>query len=166
MAAYGSRVVGAIENQLALSLVEGETTGDAIDRVQGVADNEWWQAERIVRTETAAAYNQTAADGIAEVATEFDDMRIRWVEHCDDEGEPLDDRVAADSIALHGQVARPGEGWVMPLDAEDVSESMLGQRFFSAPCRPNGRETLSAWRPSWGIPGWEWRGRKVWIVRP
>jgi hypothetical protein len=152
MANYGSEVVSAMEDRLALSLVQAETTDEAIDGIldvsKGTAADEWWKAERIVRTETAAAYNQSLADGVAEVAAEIDDMRLRWTEYVSDDGDPLDDRVGSDSIAMHAQVARPGEGWIMPPNADGVSEGMLGRRFFAAPARPNGREVLSPWRPS------------------
>lgn len=161
MANYGAGLVGKVEEQLALSLATGETTDAAIDRVQDTAEGEWWQAERVVRTETAWAFNATHADGIAELASEVDDIYMRWVEHVTDSGEPMDDRVGADSIAMHGQIARPGGMFIMPPDM-DVSPSLWGKRWAFPPNRPNDRAVLSAWRPHWGGLAWEWKGgRKV-----
>lgn len=158
MRSYGAALVGDVEQQLALSLATGETTGEAIDRVEETAGVNWYQAERIVRTETAWAANTTHIDGIAEIAEDFADLYMRWTEFVTDDGEPLDDRVGADSIAMHGQVTRPGDGWTMPDDADGVSESLLGQTFYFAPCRPNGREVITSWRPGWGGLAWLYRG--------
>jgi hypothetical protein len=161
MASYGARVTKSIEEGLGLSLATGETTEQAVDRVRAAANNEWWQAERIVRTEQAWAFNATAADGIAEIAEDVEDLYMRWTEHVTDEGEPMDDRVGEDSVVMHGQVARPGGLFTMPRD-ERVSESMWGERWSFPPNRPNDRATLLAWRPSWGGLAWELRrGRRV-----
>lgn len=171
MARYGSQLVKSMEDDLALSLASGETVNEAIDRVAKTADIEWWRGERIVRTETAAAFNATAQAGVAEAHEEIPDLYMRWSEHVDDaSGAPLDDRVSVDSLAMNGQVALPGGGFTMPAsspvpDAEGrtiVPEALAGRVFFGAPCRPNGREVLQPWRPSWGIPGWRYvSGRRV-----
>ncbi len=144
-----------LEQELALSLITGETVGDAIDRVQKVTGNEWWQAERIVRTEQAWAFNATHADAIADSAEELPDIMMRWVELVNDKtGKPLDDRVGNDSIAMHGQVAAPGDMFTMPSKA-NVSPKLWGKSWAHPPNRPNDRATLQPWRPHWGIPGWE-----------
>lgn len=144
-----------LEQELALSLITGETVGDAIDRVQKVTGKQWYQAERIVRTEQAWAFNATHADAIAESAKELPDMMMRWVELVDDRtGRPLDDRVGKDSIAMHGQVAAPGDMFKMPPGA-DVHASLKGKSWDHPPNRPNDRATLQPWRPHWGIPGWQ-----------
>jgi len=51
MARYGARLVGKMEGELSQSLMQGETMHDAIGRIEEVTGKEWWQAERIVRTE-------------------------------------------------------------------------------------------------------------------
>jgi hypothetical protein len=163
---YGAALVGDIEKQLALSLATGETTDKAIERIERAADVKWYAAERIVRTESSFAANATHIDGISEIAEEVDDVYMRWTEHVDDDGEPLDDRVGDDSIAMHGQVTRPGQGWTMPDDAEGVSATLLGKSFFSAPLRPNGREVITSWRPNWGGLAWTYKnGRKEILSR-
>lgn len=165
MDVYGDTLVTKMHEELGLSLATGEDTNKAIDRVQDVAKNEWWQAERITRTEIAAAFSQTAKDGMQEAAKELPDLMMRWTEAVDDQtGEPLDDRVAPDSIAMHGQLAPPGGQFTMPPDP-DVSEKMWGKSWDAPPNRPNDRAALAPWRPDWGIPGWVWEGgKRKWIV--
>lgn len=161
MDAYGTRLVGKVEEQLGLSLVQQETMVKAVDRVQDVLENEWWQAERIVRTECAWASNATAVDGMREISKEVDDLYVRWNEFVDDDFEPLDDRVGLDSIAMHGQVARPGGYFTMPdmtPGGEDVPESLVGRTWAFPPDRPNDRASVSPWRPAWGGVAWLYDG--------
>lgn len=166
IARYGARVIQDLEQELALSMVTGESVGDAIDRVQKVTGGKWHEAERIIITETAYAHSASHAEAIADSAQEFPDMLMRWVELVDDRtGKPLDNRVAADSIAMHGQLAAPGGTFIMPPDP-DVSSKMWGRRWTHPPNRPRDRAVVQAWRPHWGTPGWIWRGgRKVWLRR-
>ena len=128
MARYGSRLVGEMEKQLAVSMVQGETAGDAIDRIQRTSDVEWWQGERIVRTENAWAYNATQADAVSDAQSDLPDLMMRWSEHVSDTTwQPLDDRVGDDSVAMHGQVARSGRQFTMPRTASGVHWKMLGK---------------------------------------
>lgn len=157
MRRWGAAVVGDVEQQLALSLATGETTGAAIDRVERTADAKWYQAERIVRTEVAWASNAAHADGVREIARDVGDLYMRWTEHVSDSGVPMDDRVGADSVALHGQVARPGGVFTMPDDADGVSASLLGRSWSHPPSRPNDRAILTSWRPNWGGLAWTYR---------
>jgi len=158
MANYGARLVGEMEDQLGESLISGENTEQAIERIRGVAQNEWWQGERIARTEISWAFNGTRRDGFEVAAEEIADLFMRWTEHCDDLGSPLDDRVGDDSIALHGQLARPGGRFVMPAGASGVSQKMWGDAWMFPPNRPNDRAVLLPWRRGWGIPGWLYEG--------
>ena len=165
MANYGAAVVASTEDALGLSLATGENASEAIDRVMDVTTGEWWQAERIVRTEVLGAFNATYYDGLAATAEEIPDIMMRWVEHVDDTTyTPLDDRVGDDSVALHGQVApvggvftfpetMPGGGPVNPKTLERMQRDYPGGWMFP-PNRPNDRATLSAWRPHWGVSAW------------
>jgi hypothetical protein len=166
MARYGARLVTKMERQISLSLMTGQTGHELAAGLRDVADLEWYQGERIARTEIAWAYNAGHADGIADAARELPDLWMRWSEHVDDVGyEPLDDRVAVDSEAMHGQVAAPGSEFVMPptnRKGEDVPADLVGKRWPHPPNRPNDRAVLAPWRPHWGVPGWVWRrGRRV-----
>lgn len=159
---YGARVTAAIQDELAVSLATGETPLEAIERVRSKADLEWWQGERIVRTELAYAYNSAHADSIAVAGRDLRDLGKRWCEHIDDAtGRPMDDRVAEDSIVLHGQVTSNSGVFVMPPD-ERVSAKVWNKTFVSGPNRPNDRSVTMPWRAHWGIPGWEWKnGQRV-----
>ena len=169
MANYGVRVVGKVERELAMLLATGEeprrdhlqVPNDVISRVMRVIDGEWWQAERVVRTEVAWAMNLTARDGIEECADLG--MALRWSEHVDDGGQPEDDRVGADSLAMHGQVALADgvSRFYMPPTTptgEDVPKGLLGLSWDVPPNRPNDRAVIDPWSPDWGTPGWVWKG--------
>lgn len=167
---YGQAVVNKVQNQLAVSLVSAEPTSVVMDKVADIIDGEWWQGERIVRTELAWAYNGALRDGIKESAQDITDLYQRWEENCGDSGQPLDNRVAVDSIAMHGQVAKAGGLFVMPpvapfADAKgetEVPKSLVGKAWEFPPNRPNDRSVLSPWMQSWGIPGWRYvGGRRV-----
>jgi hypothetical protein len=162
---WGLEAIRGAEQQLSLSLLGAETTDRAIARVADAVAGEWWRAERIVRTETAWAFSASTADGIEALADEMPDLWQRWSEHVDDAtGAPLDDRVAVDSLAMHGQITRPGGLFTMPSAAPDgqpVPDALVGRTWAYPPDRPNGREVLTPWRPNWGIPAWIWDGRRV-----
>ena len=145
-----------------------------MEAVAETVDGQWWQGERIVRTEMAHAYNLAHKDGMEASAEELPELRQRWEEHCDDSGRPLDNRVGVDSIAMHSQVAPVGGLFTMPGEAPfpdargrtDVPDSLAGLSWAAPPCRPNDRAVLAPWMASWDIPGWEWRdGRRLWLKR-
>ncbi|MEE9592236.1 MAG: hypothetical protein V3W28_01495, partial [Thermoplasmata archaeon] len=133
------------------------------------ADVEWWQAERIARTEALWAANATHADGMRESARTLPDMMMRWTEYVDDATyRPLDDRVDDDSIALHGQVAPVGGVFRFPLSMPTGApiprrlQRFIGKSWAHPPNRPNDRSSLSPVRPHWGVSGWQWvNGRRV-----
>lgn len=165
MARYGASLVQKMEQSMAHSLLTSVSTDEAIEGVREVAGNQFWEAERIVRTEQSYAFNSTHADGIEEVAKLDDEIWSRWVEYVSDDGVPLDDRVGADSIALHGQVTRPGGLFTMP-DDPDVSDSLIGQSWYFPPDRPNDRSVLTAWRRDWGGLAWVYDGgSKMYLSR-
>jgi hypothetical protein len=163
MARYGARMIGRFEEELAQSTIQGETVGEAIDRIQDTGDLLWWEAERIARTETAWAYSAASADAIDEADQLMrvggeDGVYMRWSEHISDEtGLAYDDRVAADSFAMHGQVSAPGQSFVMP-PYNGVDSRRWGMTFEFPPNRPNDRAALTPWRAHWGVRGWRWVG--------
>lgn len=158
--------VQAMEGELSMSLLMAEDFGQAVDRIGRVVDAERWQAERIARTELSMAFNATQADGIEECAEELPDLWMRWSEQVDDvTGEPLDSRVAEDSIMMHGQVVRPGDMFRMPNDMPGGApippkvwarvKHLAGKAWPAPPNRPNDRSTITPVRPHWGITGWQ-----------
>jgi hypothetical protein len=97
---------------------------------------------------------------------------MRWEEHCLPTGEPLDDRVAVDSLALHGQLADAAGFFTMPATAPVadkkgqtmVPAALVGLQWEFPPNRPNDRAVLSPWMSGWGVPAWEWvGGRRSWL---
>ena len=164
---FGDRLSQSAQRQVATSLSMGETVGQTIDRVRQSSDDEWWQGERIIVTEAATAYNTAHADSLEVIGREMTDLRKRWTELVDDTtGLPLDDRVAPDSMVLHGQVTERAGLFVMPPDPR-VSAKVWNKTYFCSPNRPNDRSITMPWRPGWGVPGWEWKdGNRVPIKKP
>lgn len=171
---YGRRIVTTVEKDLALTLLTGQSPSEAIDTIARRIGGEWWQGERIVRTETAYAFSATTADGIAASAKEIPDLMQRWEENCSDFGAPLDDRVAVDSIAMHGQVATAGGWFTMPPSAPfpddkgkvEVPFSLIGMSWQYPPNRPQDRSVLMPWMKDWGVPGWLYvGGQRHWLNR-
>lgn len=123
---------------------------------------------------TAYAYNVTHRDGISESAKEIPELMQQWQEHCADDGSPLDDRVAVDSLAMHGQVAPAGGLFTMPPRAPnpdkkgnyEVPDALVGLQWAFPPNRSNDRAVISPWMEDWGVPGWRWLGgERVWLNR-
>lgn len=93
----------------------------------------YW-AERIVRTETMHAYNRAGWETTRAVNDTLGDVvKILCA--------TFDNRTAADSYAVHGQIRRPAEAF----------ESWFG-KYQHPPNRPNDREVVVSHRISWPIP--------------
>lgn len=172
---YGIRNIERMEAQIAVSLAQGESPAEAVDRVAEIADEDWAWGERIVRTEMSYAHNSAIFDGVAAAAQELPGLMLRWSEHCADDGTPLDNRVAVDSIAMHGQVTSVGGMFVMPPVApvpdfqgrQEVPDKLVGKAWQFPPNRPNDRSVIQPWREDWQIPGWRYAGGgRDWIVNP
>lgn len=161
LARWGARTFNKIHKSLSMSVATMDTPDQAMRRIMdpktGNPDLEFWQAERIVRTEGSWATNRTHADGIEEASRVVPELMLRWVEHVSEDGRPLDDRVGEDSLVLHGQIVEPGGLFVMPEDP-DVSEDMWGEMWMHPPNRPNDRSIVSAWFPGMGVMAWVYRG--------
>lgn len=98
----------------------------------GYVTRRYW-AERIVRTETAYAYNAANQATISTArVTDFPDMQKKILAH-------FDNRTAPDSIYVHGQI-RPVAG---------LFHDGAGREYLHPPARPNDRETVIPWRPVW-----------------
>jgi len=93
--------------------------------------HEYW-ARRIVRTETARAYNAAKTETTREMREQFPDLRQKILA-------TFDKRTAYDSVYVHGQVRAPGQ------DFEDGA----GRHYVHPPGRPNDRETIVPWRDGW-----------------
>jgi len=127
-------------------------------KLADLTDAQFWQVERIVRTETALAYNAVQHDAMVELSREHPKLQRRWTEMVNDvTGQPMDARVAMDSMALHGQVTTVRGVFTMP-DKPGVPHGLLGKSWLYPPNRPNDRALVLPWEPTWGIPGWTYRG--------
>jgi hypothetical protein len=154
---YGAAMTTSFERQLRVGQLMGLTHSQLIDRVvsegakggidaavlhgqtpgafpppTGYVRERYW-AERIVRTETANAYNSANLNTMQGFRnTDFPDMQKKILAH-------FDNRTAPDSIAVHGQI-RPLDGYFM---------DGAGRQYLHPPGRPNDRECVIPWRPHW-----------------
>ncbi len=145
---YGMDGVAWAERELAQALLTGETVDAATQRITGKQAmlDRYWKAERLVRTEFAHAYEAGLRTSLDHVAERDPDLWLQWYEHAEGPpwggpedipwpgpARPLDDRVAPDSLRMHGQLRRPGQAFVDPL---------TGRTYAHPPNRPNDRATL------------------------
>ena len=159
---YGIAMIQEFEQRIAIGLMSGMSQHEMVDwlcehagptgsvsmaarvvggrvlrtRTEQIAEglfrrHRYW-AWRIVRTETARAYNLAKDESIGEMEETFPDLARKILAH-------FDDRTAEDSIAVHGQVRRRGEFF----------RDGAGRVYERPPARPNDRETLIPWRASW-----------------
>lgn len=172
VARYGASAIRQAETAMARGLATAASTTRVMDDVQDAISGTRWQAERIVRTELAWSTNAGHHDGLVAQVQAMPDLWGRWSEHCSDTGDPvpLDARVGVDSIAMHGQLARPGGAFTEPptapvptVDGEtEVPASLALKTFAHPPNRPMDRSVVTPWRPAWGdVGGWVWRGARV-----
>jgi hypothetical protein len=162
-----SRLRPAIEERVWIRVRDMAATGkhsigDLVNAAAEEMDAQWWQVERIVRTESSYAFNHGQAEGVRTLAKHYKGMMQRWTELIDDAtGKPMDNRVAFDSIIMHGQVAPPGGQFTMPSDPRAPAR-MVGVSWLQPPNRPNDRAVLTPWMPGWAVPAWQYRsGRRV-----
>lgn len=135
---YGVATIGHFEEELRRSLVTKTPWQDIkkglVERspfLQG-APAHW--AERIVRTETMHVQNRASWESIRGADEQLGDM-LKIL------SATFDDRTAADSYAVHGQIRRP----------EEAFESWFGL-YQHPPNRPNDREVVVPHRMSWPLP--------------
>lgn len=145
VATYGKPVITKIRNQLSLSLMTGDTVDQAVDRVAGTSGifaAERWRAERIVRTEMSYAFGVVKQKSMQEMAkADMPDLQKKLIA-------TFDDRTGEDSKELHGQIKKVNEPfiWKRKNAAGAVVETI---EYMQPPNRPNDREIVIPWRPSW-----------------
>jgi hypothetical protein len=166
----------ALANQIIQSGLRRGATAITLDNIEDLLDSEFWKIERIARTEIASAYNLGMARGVAVGSKEVGEIGLRWCEKVDDQtGKPLDNRVAEDSLVLHGQVAFNGYnlpssartsaqlvgGFEMPQDPR-VRSDWWGRRYIRPPNRPYDRAVGQPWSSRWGVPAYRMvRGERI-----
>lgn len=103
------------------------------DRIpEGLFTRYKYWAERIVRTETAYAYNAAKIDTIAALDDGIDRPKKKIVA-------VFDNRTAPDSIAVHGQIRELNQPF----------QDGAGRVYMHPPGRPNDRETVIPWFDDW-----------------
>jgi hypothetical protein len=133
---YGTALVGRFEDVIRRGLIEGRTQGQIVDELTrvggGVFTHKRWWAERIVRTETARAYNAAKEVAYSQYATIGIVIKKKIIAI-------FDNRTAYDSVYVHGQVRGPGEYFI----------DGAGRSYLFPPGRPNDRETIIPWKSAW-----------------
>jgi hypothetical protein len=135
---YGVETVGHFERILQVGMIAKKSVKEMREDLTEAspflkaAPAHW--AQRIVRTETMAAYNKGNAESIKNANEQLGDM-VKIISCV------FDDRTGADSFAVHGEIRRP----------EEMFETWYGP-VEHPPDRPNDRATVTPHRLSWPIP--------------
>ncbi len=141
MALYGRPVVEAIHKQMALSLAQGETIDQTVERVAGTSGifaRERYRAERIVRTEGSFSANVIRLHTMRELQKEVPTLKKKLIE-------TFDSRTGDDSKELHGQVREVnGLFHYTPKAGEKGYPD-----FAHSPGRPNDRSVTIPWSGGW-----------------
>lgn len=144
----------AVMKQIRLLKPGEDTVARLIDTAASTFLDQDWRVKRLVVTEAAWAFNGSQERALEEVAPQFPGIRMRWTELINDlTGAPLDNRVAKDSMAMHGQAVLPGSLFVMP-NTDLAPKLMVGKSWRHPPNRPHDRAILVPWLPSFGVPAW------------
>jgi hypothetical protein len=138
--AYGASSVAAIEDAIGQRILVGESWDKARQQVwestRDVVGDRRWMVDRIVRTETAAAYNGTTLAALYEEDTDDEPMLKKLVA-------TFDSVTGMDSHFVHGQTRKLTEQFM-----DDH-----GRSYDAPPNRPHDREIVVGWRKSWGAEG-------------
>lgn len=140
---YSDEVLRDLHRELAVGVLRGETNDQLLDRLMrlgraadrtGLLGGAWiaraeYRAERIVRTELAAAYDTEIGDIYTDLRHDFPDLQRRWDAHADG-------RLCARCQTLHGRTIDPSKG--------ETFDGVEGP-----PLHPNCRCRAGLWRPSW-----------------
>ena len=126
---YGGKVVSEIEQEIARSIMIGESWVDARERVVEITRA---LVDRITRTETSAAYNGTRLRAMRAEDRPGDRM-LKLLSSV------IDGATGRDSLIVHGQKRPVGEPFEGP-----------NGPFQAPPDRPRDRAMVVPWRDRWG----------------
>lgn len=140
---WSMTAVAAMEKKLAIGAMTGKTLGELTQDVigaGGILDDEQWKAERIVRTEVAYAHGAAKYSAMSKTNEELDEPLWKMLIAT------FDDRIGDDSILVHGQL--------VPMDRPFAYKhkragSWVVTEYMFPPNRPNDREVMIPWDPSW-----------------
>ena len=133
--------------ELAVSRAKSETMDELTNRLQknlpDIFEGEWWDAERIARTETMSAYATTSGESIADAKEDDPELVMRW-------DSSVDFRRCPACASLDGKTADVGElfhaVWVTYSKKGPRSHEMSVER---PPLHPQCRCVAVPWRESW-----------------
>ncbi len=136
---YGMNTIGEFEKILRVGVVTrksiDQVRDDLTDASTFLQGKPRFWAERVARTEMMGAYNRASWESQREINAQLDDEMVKIL--C----ATFDNRTAADSYAVHGQIRRP----------EEAFQTWYG--FMQhPPARPNDREIVVPHHVSWVIP--------------
>lgn len=135
---YGMSTIEDFESTLQRGLITNKpwdaVRADLIDKSPFLQGKPASWAERIVRTESMGAYNRAGWEANREADEQLGDM-VKIL------SATFDERTAADSYAVHGQIRRPDEAF----------ETWYGL-MQHPPARPNDREIVVPHRIAWPLP--------------
>ena len=150
MVRYSGMIMEELRRTLAMHMALGSdlhTAVQALTSLRGWPNKAYWQGERVVRTEVANAYNRAVYKAQEHVSKTDPTLWLVWWEHAKGPiwggpknlpwpgpATPLDDRVADDSLRLHGQARKPGQLFCDPQNPTNC--------WPHPPNRPNDRATL------------------------
>ena len=136
---YGTNVVASFEERLRMRFLAktpwNDVRNELIAESRFLQDAPAYWAERIVRNEVMAAHNRAQYEGLRAVNKEVGGGMLKIL------AATFDNRTAADSYAVHGQIRRPHEAF------EDWHHA-----YAHPPNRPNDRETVVPHNMEWPIP--------------
>lgn len=128
-----------------VSLAAKETAPGVVKRIregdipEGLFVRHKYWAERIIRTETAYAFNGAKLEQLRQMKRDGLHVKKKICAH-------FDNRTAPDSIAVHGQVR----------ELEATFLDGAGRQYLQPPGRPNDRETILPWFDDWAeVPSTE-----------
>lgn len=143
---YGPQALVAIKNKLALSMIEGDSVDQTVDRLvkpRGIFDGERWRAERIVRTEMSWTFGVAKQRSMEQLRPAVPRLLKRLVA-------TRDSREGDDSKQLDGQTV-PIEApfiWVVKNSKGIPTGQVIP--YMQPPNRPNDREVVIPWVADWG----------------
>ncbi len=138
---YGRWMNLRMERELQMGMLLGEEQWQIVERLTGIGigrnrmgmfEGSEWRARRIVATETAYAHNVVQLDAIVEMRREIPDIAKKIIA-------TFDQRTAADSVYVHGQIRDVGE----------LFTDGAGRMYEHPPARPHDREVIIPWRKAW-----------------
>lgn len=129
---YGVALIQELNKVLYAGIRDRLPQREVVSQVSGLLVEKKWWAERIVRTETARAYNAATDLAIGAYNAAGTPLHKKIIAF-------FDNRTAYDSVFVHGQVRATGEYFM----------DGAGRQYLYPPGRSNDREVIIPWGTRW-----------------